>query len=815
MRNKNISTRRSNKKVLKIVLWTVFALVILAGAAYASWYFLINPETRAGGGKQVAKFKVTVTENRYWAEEKTQPAPYKISGGYKYPAKVARRAWDDIKRGKAERVSLQSVIDAGEAKAIPGDGKIYGRLPKDFYLAKVSKQQVYEFEIPKGNQWYHLGKVNGDFEIKIPRPTSASGYSWGTGLTFYLTSVDNGNVELKFTRNPLDYREVLIPYYQNFKNNGKKNQETFYSYNNSLQAKFKGSNAYNTKASVNGGSAEILSAQRTVRVKDNDKESYDSEYAYGSDSNYYGYWNRNSAGKKAPENRRNRVAAKHEKIEFSFKAKNVSGNPKIDNGEGLYLINESALGSDRSPDEYAWTTRYSPKDVLHFSGDSLAQVALQPLGWGMKNKHFISLPSYLERSVPYGWFGKLKLYYDRGEFRGWKQVGGGELHQAQMRFNVGKESTKRPVTIGGKNYDIYPVIFSDPGVSNPGPNQMSVRWAIKLQNGQTLNDTYTYQRETNFLDWVKQYYNTNQGRQLIKKYRDYYKDPSLSDREVMEKINYGFRLISQYRAVFMVCDVREMSTKGRFYYDGNRKHDIASAEVFSDPLSKFHSFPYFKKDLGNKGYDYPEIKYPNQWKLEDQNDGHKAVLSDGNVKITWDYKNTIKPKTYRVFRAETQNFKAISANQIAKIESGSAAFKNREYVDVQAPMDGNDSYWYRIRAVYPGGQATPWTKSFKATASGIGEQPKEPPQEPEEPKGEKPLKPSGVDAFGLPEIIELTWKPGATSESVPGGGSSEGEGVKESEGVKSEGTKSTESQEVQGEAVTKGIGKLGSRTFDV
>ena len=827
MRNKNISARKSNKRLLKIVLWTVFALVVLAGAAYASWYFLINPETRAGANKQLYSFTFKVTEWRYWARPE-----YQRSGSTS--ENEARTAWKDYEssRNGWEKVSLAKAKQDGHAPEVES---FYNEKPSDFYFVRKEKHLPYTVKIPKSADWFPIGNFDGGWvenrryfledynNGKIPGFANG-GKVISTGITFYELDKGSYQVNLKTSNGakyPLDYRPEGSPYFWGAKEHQKgKIDQTFQSVGYAVHARYTGGGAYGSQSNPKGATAEIFKAYRTVKQVANQDNSYDSYYSYEADNSHYGL----HAGVNTQRERAQRKSIKNEKIHFAFKAKDSSSD--FANGRGLYILSEKTF-TGNGCDEYAWTYANAEKaerhkDILHFSADILARQNKLNIYNRNGSPEWGNNPNYFESKLNAGENDKLKIHYGQGKFSGWKVYG--DLSQGARAFNVGADLGKS-ISFAGKNYTVYPVLVAAPGLQPPKTRgekfeNIHIYWALGLEKGRTYECNYDYSLDQSYLRWLDRYlYNTEKGKQRVKEYQIKYQaetKKSITIKEAIEHLKNDSSLLINYRSLFYASTVREFSLKDTFFYDKEegRKLEIASAEVYSDPVSNFHSFPYFKKKIARKGDDYPEKLYPNQWKIEDKYKGHKAELADGNIKISWLYKNTFQPNAYRIYRSNTQNFKPVGfgkseANQIAKVESGSAAFKNREYVDVQAPMDGNDSYWYRIRAVYPGGQVTPWTKSFKAV-SDIPRGKEAPPKE-----GEKPLKPSGVDAFGLPEIIELTWKPGATSESVPGGGgSSEGEGVggtKKSEGVG--GTKKT--QRVEGEIVGREIGKLGSRTFDV
>ncbi|GEM_PF-6134947 len=762
MKNSNILKPR--RRVSKIVLWILFTVLILGGAAFASWYFLINPETKASN-QQLQSFKVMVTEWRYWAEPELQPNTVS--------REVAQRAWDDYKLGRNgwQKVTLQSVIDNGRAESV---SKFYGKDPKDFYLVRKSMSYEYTDQIPRGNTWYFIGDLTGHWDLngeqQVPGRMNG-GVNQAVGITFYELAVTQNasKVEVKNVhaiQNGLDYRTNGIPIY--YPVEGKDN---YYSYGFATYARYKGGGAYDTAANLKGTSAEITKAYRIVKTVADQADSYDSYYSFSADASHYGL--RSDVGDEM-KNRASRSAIKNEKIMFSFKA--LDNSSDIANGRGIYILGETPLSGGNfqvGADEYAWS--YANKkvvkehaNILHLSPDILAQrnqdyVDGKP-GWGVA-------PNYYEMKLKYSDYDSLKTAYSQGKFFGWKRYG--DLDRGARVFNVGREELSKQISFAGKTYTIYPVLVGAPGVAAPPSttevfDNIHVYWALKLNKNQTFDCEYNYNLDQDYRTWLASYLlYTEKGKKWISEYQKNYKERTgilLTSQQVIDRLKTDSSLLTNYRSLFSVYTVKELSTKDNFFYDGNSKIDVASAEVYSDPVSNFHSFPYFKKNG-----QYPEEKYSNQWKLERDYVGAKATFEDNQVRLVWLYKNTFKPIAFRIYRSTIQNFKPIggqNGNQIATVEVTNREQTVFEYTDTNPGLEDNatESQWYRVVAVYDSvGHISPWTKSFRA--------------EIERPLPSLPA-PTDVDVFGMDKSMEVTWKAGSVAEISFAGSNSEGGQVK-------------------------------------
>ncbi len=767
----NVNTLKPRRKLLKVILWTLFAIVIVGGAAFASWYFLINPATRAGS-QQLQSFKVKVTEWHYWAQPELQPDAATQGVAYR----TALNAWDDyekLHRDGWEKVSLQSLIDAKRAQSV---SEFYGEDPKNFYLVGKSMAKEYTKEIPKGNTWYYIGDLKGSWVLNADEGIAnkqvpghiGSNAQLTIGVTFYQLDVtqNNSQAEVKNVhaiQNGLDYRTNGTPVYYPI---GKPAKDNYYSYGFATYAKYKGTGAYDTTANPKGTGAEITKAYRIVKAVADQTDSYDSYYSFSADASHYGLLK--DDGDKMSQ-RANRSSIKNEKIEFSFKALDASSDTA--NGRGLYILGETPLSGGNfqiGADEYAWSyantnTVKQHQNILHLSPDVLAQrndtyLAGDP-GWG-------TAPNYFETKLKYSDYDDLKTAYANGKFSGWKSAG--DLNKGARVFNVGKQELSKQITFAGKTYTIYPVLVGAPGVAAPTSktkafDDVHVYWALKLNQNQTFDCEYTYNIDQNYRNWLATFLvNTDKGKEWVGEYRKNYKAKTGEDitvQEVIDKLKNNSSLLTNYRSLFSAYTVKDLSLKDSFFAaNANSKVDVASAEVYSDPVSNFHSFPYFKKDG-----QYPEVKYPNQWKLDQEYVGAKAAIDDNSqVKLTWTYKNTFKPNSFRVYRSETQNFKPVggnNGNQIATVEStqNQTTFA---YTDTNPGLkDSNTkSQWYRVVAVYDStGNISPWTKAFRAETEFSGGQTVLP-------------TPTDVDAFGMDKAMEITWKAGSLSATQPVGG---------------------------------------------
>lgn len=753
--------KNNNKKALKIILWTIFALVVLAGVAYASWYFLINPETRAGGANDVERVKLTAKSQEWWAT-----SAYQTGAANK---KAAEGVWNIAKRDPDNRViTLRQAIDRGW---------ITGHKPNhnldEFKFALYERTRDLEIDVPRFKDTYSVGKIATAHEggtilthaddvvdtTKFP----GTAYNKGTapsGFTIWSTTSNKSTVKPKLSysdpddfwysngsRFRYDNRQSIKPTWNAYPGNTS-NQNTWISGNRMVSVTYTGSNQV-TLDNQKGTNAEITMAYKDL------SGSY--------------RWNKRQGLKERTTYDHPNPDFKNDKVVLEFKAKNTKSNPNITKGENLFVIptlsangtdsewkeekyNKSgamytmAFDDESSPAEYRYNKEIGSAGYAYDKGKdfyNLARVSPQNFVKGIYrdiwetngkeyeyiraglSSHEVSdlVGGFVTDSAKQKKMGDLLKSYPKN-FGAWQNPGEGNNVIAE-RFRVGNTSVE--FSSGGLSGRIYPVAVVPGSIKDPNiDNYVRFVWALRIDDGGTKKVTFS--KDTN----------SQAIRNLLRPYRTAISVMSLND--YIFRGNYGYNRVTK------------------------KLSKIASVDITSDPLNEVGP-----GELGKVGRETDTTK--------------AALVNDQkDAKITWEWKNGIKPKEYRIHRGKTKDFAPNNDNKIGTRSS----VDNLEYIDSPAPVlkeNPKQYYWYRVVAIFQDGKLSRPSIGVTPTVTEVSE----PPQE-----GQAPLKPTDVDAFGLPKQIELTWKAGVAVKSI-----------EESE---------TKTKTVKGESVTKGS---GSHKFDI
>ncbi|MFC1651527.1 hypothetical protein ACFL24_00005, partial [Patescibacteria group bacterium] len=623
MKNKRLL--KNNKKTLKIILWTIFALVILAGAAYASWYFLINPETRAGGANDVERVKLTAKSQEWWTT-----SAYQTGAASK---KAAEGVFDIAKRDPDNRIiTLRQAIDRGW---------ITGHNPNhnldEFKFALYERTRDLEIDVPRFKDIYSVGKIATALEggtilthaddvvgtTKFP----GTAYNKGTapsGFTIWNTTSNKSTVKPKLSysdpedfwysdgsRFKYDNRQSIKPKWNTYSGTTS-NKNTWISGDRMVNLEYTGSNQV-TLDNQKGTNAEITMAYKDL-------------------SGSYRWNQRQGLKERATYNDPN-PDFKNDKVVLEFKAKNTKSNPNIAKGENLFILptlsanstdeewkeqmyNKSgamyamAFDDESSPAEYRYNKEIGSAGYAYDKGKdfyNLSRVSPQTFAedaYGLSGDKFeyvkAGLSSHLVADMVGGFItdsAKKKKMEDSlkaypANFGAW-QMPGEENNVIAERFRVGDTSFE--FSSGGLSGRIYPVAVTPASLKVTDPdNFVRFLWALRINDNGTKKVTFTKDS------------NTQTIRNLLRPYRTAISVMSLNDYAF--RGNYGYNRVTK------------------------KLSKIASVDITSDPLNEVGP-----SELGQAGRKTDTTK--------------AALINDQeDAKITWNWKNEIEPKEYRIHR---------------------------------------------------------------------------------------------------------------------------------------------------------------------